>query len=902
MDKRAEGKAMMIAKLALVTLAACFVTMIPTVFAQQNTGTIDVFIKSENNDRVFPQGVSIKIFKDLEKTPTEEILSLESNPFTTSSLPLGHRYSVEVYVNNMYAGVGFVDLQQSKQNLEITIKNFGGMRLNVFYKDGQTPLSGAYVVIKSHDGKSWHTSTTDQFGNSIRAWLYPSVRNENHYYAEISLGPGLKFVSLPIKLQPSVAQDFKIVTTWPTIIDKLITVEVYNSTKTKVTKQDGAFVAQLFDSKKNKIAESPVSEKGLAHFSKLKVNSYALYIKSKDDAGKLQTVTGKKVAITEATNTVKVYLNNPDLNRDHLDCNCVAFRLDDIQDYYLAPAQLAVLSVFEQKDLPITIGVIGGVVGTDQKLISTIKAGLASDTPIEIASHSWNNKILSSMAKKDQEDLIVKTSDKIMSVFGLRPKTFIPPENVFNNDTLTALKTNGFTHISYDAREIDPPPFKKSDFYHFPVFPSTADLETATGIWRPLSNDAIVDNIEQSLFDYGYAVVMMHPYEFSLYENEFYVNKVNVTKVKELESLIETIQSKNFRILPIGSIENYDVMPSAIPEDEDVEANCNCLAFRLDNVQDFWLNDVQNTLLDTFDKKDVPITISVIGKFIGDDPKAVDKIKEKLKDPSHARIANRGWEHIDHTSYDKEKQMASIRQTNEKISKVFGVSSAIFVPPYDAFNKDTVEAAKQNKVVYFSSNIAQENLPLGSDLPRHIPSTETFANLIDDDPFLSGTVQQKALQKVKYSLTQYGFSVVSMQPSDFAVKADVFKNEVDANKLALLEGLIDDARANGIKIVLLQSVPAMLDESTIVIPDWIKSNAKWWAEGKIGDADFTKGLEYLIEQRIIQIPSTSQGASSNQKIPVWIKSNAMWWAEDKIGNSDFVKGIQFLIQNGIIRV
>lgn len=891
-------------RLIAVVVGLCFVAMFPAAFAQQSTGTIDVFIKSENNDRVFPQGVTIKVFKDLESLPIQEILSVENNPLSISSLPLGHRYSIEVYVNSMYAGVGFVDLQKSKQSTEITIKNMGGMRLNVFYNDGQTPLSGAFVVIKSQDGKSWHTSNTDQFGNSIRAWLYPSIKDNNYYFAEISLGPNLKFTTLPIKLQSSVAQDFKIVTTWPTIIDKLITVEVYNSTKTKVTKQDGEFVAQLLDAKKNKIAESQVTDKGLAHFSKLKVNNYALYIKSKDDNGQLQTVVGKKVLITDKTDTIKIYLNNPELNSDHLTCNCVAFRLDDIQDFYLAPAQLAVISLFEQKNVPLTIGIIGGVIGTDQKLISTIKTGMVSNTTIEVASHSWNNKILTTLTKKEQEELITKTNDKIMSVFGIKPKTFIPPENVFNNDTLSVLKNNGFTHISYDATEVDPPPFKKSDFYHFPIVPTTADLDAATGIWHPLSNEQIVDKIEQSLFDYGYAVVMMHPYEFSVYENGFYINQVNTTKIKELESLIETIQSKNLKILPIGSIENYDVIPTdATTGDKLLTSNCNCLAFRLDNVQDYWLNDVQNTLLDTFEKKEVPLTIAVLGKFIGDDPKVVGHIQEKLENNSpNLRIANRGWEHIDHTSYDVERQAASIKQTNEKINKMFETTATVFVPPYDDFNQDTIEAVKQNKMLYLSSNVAKEKLPLTTDAPRHIPSTESFANLVSDDPFLSGTISEKALQKVRSGLTRYGFAVISMQPSDFAVKTGEFQNEMDANKLRHLEQLIDDVRASGIDIVLLEKVPALLDESTIVIPDWIKNNAAWWAQDKIGDADFTKGLEYLIKQKIIKIPSTQQGDNVGQKIPSWIKTNAAWWAEGKIGNSDFVKGIQYLIQKGIITI
>jgi peptidoglycan/xylan/chitin deacetylase (PgdA/CDA1 family) len=891
-------------KLAFAILAVCFVTIMPSALAQESTGTIEVFIKSENNDRLFPQGVTVKVYKNQETTTTQEILSLESNPFLLSSLQLGHRYKVEVYVNDMYAGVGFVNLQKSKENLEITIKNMGGMRLNVFYKDAQTPLAGAYVVLKSQNGKSWHTSETDQYGNSIRAWLYPSTKNGDYYYAEISLGPNLKYTYTPIKLQPDVAQEFKVVTNWPTIVDNLITVEVYNSTQNKVTKQDGEFIAQLLDSKKNKVAESPVTDKGLAYFSNLKINNYVLYIKTKDSAGQLQTVVGKSVTITDAINTIKVYLNNPELNSDHLNCNCVAFRLDDIQDFYLTPAQLAIISLFGQNDIPLTIGVIGGVIGTDQNLISTIKTGLVSDSPIEIASHSWNNKVLTTMTKNAQEDLIKQTNDKIKTVFGVQPTTFIPPENVFNDDTLTVLKNNGFTHISYDARETNPPQFKKSDFSHFPVMPSTADLDTQTGVWHSLSNAQTMDGIEQSLLDYGYAVVMMHPYEFSIYEGGFYVNKVNTTKVQELQSLIEKIQSKNLKILPIGAIQDYDVPSVKKPSDEKPGMpNCNCVAFRMDNVQDFWLNDVQNTVMDTFDKKNVPLTISILGKFIGDDPKAVDHIKEKLQNKtSQIRLANRGWEYVDHTEYDLQQQLASIKQTNDKISGVFGPRVAIFTPPYDAFNKDTIEAVKQAKMVYFSASITSDPAPFPDDSLRHIPGTVSFANLSGDDPFLSGTTQQKALTKVQASIKQHGFAVVSLHPPDFAVKTDTFNNEVDTAQLELLESLIDDIRSSGLEIVTLEQIPTLLDEKSIIIPDWIKDNAAWWSEGKITDSDFTKGLEYLIDQNIIKIPSAQAGDEAAQKIPDWIKTNASWWSEGKIGNSDFVKGIQYLIKNGIIKI
>ena len=37
------------------------------------------------------------------------------------------------------------------------------------------------------------------------------------------------------------------------------------------------------------------------------------------------------------------------------------------------------------------------------------------------------------------------------------------------------------------------------------------------------------------------------------------------------------------------------------------------------------------------------------------------------------------------------------------------------------------------------------------------------------------------------------------------------------------------------------------------IPEWIKNNAGWWAEGLISDEDFAKGIEHMIKVGIITI-------------------------------------------------
>jgi hypothetical protein len=42
--------------------------------------------------------------------------------------------------------------------------------------------------------------------------------------------------------------------------------------------------------------------------------------------------------------------------------------------------------------------------------------------------------------------------------------------------------------------------------------------------------------------------------------------------------------------------------------------------------------------------------------------------------------------------------------------------------------------------------------------------------------------------------------------------------------------------------------------------------------------------------------------TSSAEIPNWIKTNAGWWADGSIDDDSFVGGIQYLIENGIMSV
>jgi Raf kinase inhibitor-like YbhB/YbcL family protein len=88
------------------------------------------------------------------------------------------------------------------------------------------------------------------------------------------------------------------------------------------------------------------------------------------------------------------------------------------------------------------------------------------------------------------------------------------------------------------------------------------------------------------------------------------------------------------------------------------------------------------------------------------------------------------------------------------------------------------------------------------------------------------------------------------------------------------------------------------------IPSWIKNNARWWSQGEVGDSDFIKGIQYLIQQGIMQMPqqSNSNIMSVPQQIPSWIKTTAGWWSNDQVGDQDFVNGIQYLVETKIIQI
>lgn len=338
--------------------------------------------------------------------------------------------------------------------------------------------------------------------------------------------------------------------------------------------------------------------------------------------------------------------------------------------------------------------------------------------------------------------------------------------------------------------------------------------------------------------------------------------------------------------------------------------SCNCVVFRLDDIQGYWLNEVQVSIIETLHGKKVPVTIGIVGSEnaqFGIDPKITNFVMEKTNaENSLIEIANHGWEHETFPTFDRKTQSDLIKKANDRISKLLGISPKIFIPPLNEFNNDTMAVLEKNGITHFSSELelSKPPFPFHGLTVYNFPETATTGKWNRELGMFEKVDREETFEYINKSLDSFGYAVVTMHPQEFSILEDgTYSNQPDFDKLLDLELLIDDIQRSGLKTVFLSQINENVIENKITIPAWVMNNAGWWAKGQIEDTEFIQGIQYLIKQNIIHISQTSQETdTSSSEIPSWIKSNAEWWAQELISDDDFVKGIQYLVENGIIKL
>ncbi|HEX2556942.1 MAG TPA: polysaccharide deacetylase family protein, partial [Nitrososphaera sp.] len=183
-------------------------------------------------------------------------------------------------------------------------------------------------------------------------------------------------------------------------------------------------------------------------------------------------------------------------------CKCVAFRLDDIQDYFLTKPQMQVINVFSERNASLTIGVIGNYFGNDSGIVDFVRVAKNNNSKVEVANHGWNHEDFSVLSKAEQSQLMAKTNKKIYDLLDVKPVTFITPYEKLDNDTFAAARENGIQYISSDVIN-DPPPYDIYDnnagLHRFPQTALTGNVNGNGTQWIEYAPEEVLEDVHDSL-------------------------------------------------------------------------------------------------------------------------------------------------------------------------------------------------------------------------------------------------------------------------------------------------------------------------------------------------------------------------------------------------------------------
>lgn len=242
-------------------------------------------------------------------------------------------------------------------------------------------------------------------------------------------------------------------------------------------------------------------------------------------------------------------------------CDCVVFRMDDVQDYWKDAAQIAAMNLFITKNQSLSVGIIMHAFGNDSHIVRKVTEGNIKGL-FELALHGWDHVDYTKLSEQQQRDLLLVANEKMKILFGYPSNIFITPYGPFNNGTILAMKQIGLSILSATLPDEERFNHGKSIYFsgsHIIRVPNSPDKLVVNhlpgmtffgidenGSWIPNSFQKILSDVDSNILRYGYAVIVFHPQDLVQYDHQAgkLTSLLNVSRVKELSSLIDLISHK----------------------------------------------------------------------------------------------------------------------------------------------------------------------------------------------------------------------------------------------------------------------------------------------------------------------------------------------------------------------
>lgn len=277
--------------------------------------------------------------------------------------------------------------------------------------------------------------------------------------------------------------------------------------------------------------------------------------------------------------------------------------------------------------------------------------------------------------------------------------------------------------------------------------------------------------------------------------------------------------SQRFRLylclLLVLSLSYFPVLFSTINASSN--KGCQCIAFRLDDVQDYFLNYVQMEIIRVFQDSGTGLTIGIIGNNFGNDTGIVSFVNQTVHKPgrNNLEIANHGWDHENFTLYGQDEQYQRMKKTNDKIDKLLNVTIRGFLAPYNQIDYGTIIATEKNKMNYISSDLNSYNtLVHETNVTNHLiqgmtslPETLSVGALNPTGNNWELNSNLEIITKIKDSLKTFGSAIITLHPMNYAIKnGPNLENRINGSRINDLAVLLKDVSEEGWKVGTMEDM------------------------------------------------------------------------------------------------
>jgi len=292
-------------------------------------------------------------------------------------------------------------------------------------------------------------------------------------------------------------------------------------------------------------------------------------------------------------------------NNNQSPCNCVIFRMDDVQDNFIDAAQAVAMNLFILKNQTLTSGLIMNDVGNDMTISQHIAEGTKRGL-FELGLHGWDHVDYTKLSEEQQKDSLKKANEKMQRLYGNTSNILITPYGKFNNGTIGAMSQLGikimsaatFSESDFDKKNsvfdtyhrttsvttvktattavydfnyqrnhqpIEPDGVAAASsassisgdspaVYHVPAMTSFKNNEAGKKPVKILI-EQILHDVDSNMKKYGYAVIVFHPQDFVKTDhNGKLTNDLDQKEIKDLSDLIDSIMSKKIRITTMSQL------------------------------------------------------------------------------------------------------------------------------------------------------------------------------------------------------------------------------------------------------------------------------------------------------------------------------------------------------------